>query len=215
MRDMAIGDREALQIRLNVDGISKNDRPARDEVGAVLILAMAYIVTVSLIVMTLSSWATNDLHNTTSFNSTSSLHTAAGSVTNTAIESIRYATLLSNGQAQNVATPLSYCWQPTSGFVSQLTIDQATVAVWCTSVENLNSAATRVVTFYACQSTLTSSSSSSVVAAAGAACSQPNASILTAVVTYDDYPPGSSPALTQQCSLYCGEGATLTSWVWK
>ena len=51
-------------------GVAASDRVgnARNESGAIIILALVYIVAVSLIVGALADWATNDLNNTTKFN---------------------------------------------------------------------------------------------------------------------------------------------------
>lgn len=176
-----------------------------------MILAMIYIVAISLVVGALASWAMNDLNNTTKFQSASSLDYAVSSAVQVAIQSIRYTPLM----GQTASPQLGECWTPASGYVSQLAVNNDTVAVWCMTVQNLASAATRVVTFYACTSTLTSSSTSSAVSAAGAACAGPQGDLLTAVVTFDDYPPGGGPPLSTTCSAgQCGQGATTDQWTW-
>lgn len=180
------------------------------EVGAVIILALVYIVSISLVVGALADWAMNDLNNTTKFQSVSSLDYAVTSAVQVAVQSIRYTPLISQ------TTVLGECWVPAGGsFVSQLTVNNDTVAVWCTTVQHLASAQTRTVTFYACKSTLTSGSSSGAVSAAGTTCAGPNGDLLTAVVTYDDYPPGGGPPLSVTCSSgQCGQGATTDQWTW-
>jgi hypothetical protein len=75
--------------------------------------------------------------------------------------------------------------------------------VWCTTVLSLDSANTRVVTIYACLSTLTS-----------AQCQAANADIVTVQVTFDDYPAVGSPALSSICTATCGESATTDYWNW-
>ena len=183
-----------------------------DESGAVLILALVYLVAVLIVVTSLAGWVTNDLNNTAHFSSASSSNFAEAGVMDVGISSIRYTPLLADSQAQGVATAPGYCWTPASGYVSEESLDGVTVAVWCSTVENLSSSNTRVVTLYACPTTLTSASSASDAATAGLACqSAPN---LQAVVTLDDYPPGGSAALTKQCTLWCGEGLYMQSWVW-
>jgi hypothetical protein len=181
-------------------------RENRGEAGAVLILALVYIVAVSFIVIALADWATNSLNDTTVFSSASELHYAATSVTNLAIESIRTTPIPSNTPTQGVATPLSYCWTPTSGSISDQTIDGNLVASWCSTVEYLSQANTRVVTVYTC---LLSAEPT------GAAC-QANP-LLTASAIFDDYPSNGGPQLQTQCNqagLTCGEGITLQTWVW-
>ncbi len=183
-------------------------RGAEGESGAILILALVYIVAVSLVVIALAEWATNSLNNTTVFSSATEAHYAATGVTNLAIESIRTAPIPSSTPTQGVATPLSNCWTPTSGSVSEETINNNLVASWCSTVEYLGQANTRVVTVYTCLW-------SAAPDPTGAQC-QANP-MLTAVVTFDDYPSNGGPELRVQCNqagLTCGEGISLNTWVW-
>jgi hypothetical protein len=191
-------------------GISGPPQGSRGENGAILILALVYIFTVGLIVAALADWATNDLNNTAHFTSARSLQYALSSVTNTAIQSMRYSPIPSTTPPTGVATPAAatpgYCWTPASGYTYDgitPVIDGANVAVWCSTVEDLSKGATRVVTFSACLSTTSNS-----------ACA--TSPLLQAVVSYDDYPPGGGPLLTVQCTpaVNCGEGMTLQSWTW-
>ena len=182
-----------------------NQNVARNESGAVLILALIYITTISLVVAALASWATNDLNNTGKFNSSNELHYAVSSVTNTAIQTIRYSPLPSATPTKKQATPIGNCWTPTGTPNSQLTINGYTVAVWCSTYENLASGNTRTVTFYACLNSLTSSQCQSTP-------------MLTAGVAFDDYPTGGGVLLSTQCNLgigQCGYNQTLNSWIWN
>ena len=196
---------------------SRGDR--RNESGAILILALAFILVVSLITIALSTWATNDLNNTTKFATVRALDYSATSVTQIAIQSIRFKPIPPATPTQNVATTVSYCWDPTgtspSPYASYYQFNAVWVAVWCTTTENNNLAKTRVVTFYACQTTqaiVTTWTSIGVANAAGSACaSNPT---LTATVNYDDYPANGGPPLTTQCTASCGLGVTLVRWVW-
>src|SRR6202043_2792100 len=112
----------------------------------------------------------------------SSLDYAVSSAVQVAVQSIRYTPLMS----QTASPAIGECWVPASGSVSQLTVNNLNVTVWCTTSQNLASAATRVVTFYAC---------TGAAASTGVACASPKADLLTAVVTFDDYPPGGGPPL--------------------
>lgn len=176
------------------------DAIGEDERGAILILALIYILTISVIVVALSTWATNDLNNSTKFSNARSLDYSATNATELAIESIRYTTLVGPNQTLN-ANPPSYCWGTSATGPSKLTTNNMSITVWCSTSENLRSARTRVVTFSACLSTISS----------GSCVLNP---LLQAVVIYDDYPPGGGAFLTTQCSLYCGTGATLQNWNW-
>ena len=207
-------------------GVAASDRMgnARNESGAIIILALVYIIAVSLIVGALADWATNDLNNTTKFNATSELHYAVSSVTNTAIQSIRYAPLPSTPTSSEYgpkggvgqATGLGNCWTPAANSpASQLLIDTYTVAVWCNTVIDLSQATTRTVTLYACLSSLTYPSTAALILQAQQSCQ--NSPLLTAVVIFDDYPSGGGLLLSSQCNLavgQCGEGQTLVSWNW-
>jgi hypothetical protein len=172
------------------------------ETGAILILALVYIIVVSVIVAALASWATNDLNNTSKFNSVRSLQYALGSVTDTAIQSIRYYPMVAAGQTLN-ASPPTFCWALTgSNVADQLNIDNETVRVWCSTTEDFASSQTRVVTFSACLSTITATTCAA----------DPQ---LQAVVAFDDYPPGQSPTLSTTCTSTCGEGMQLDNWTFS
>jgi hypothetical protein len=176
-----------------------------DESGAILILALIYIVTISLVVAALATWATNDLNNTTKFASASSIHYAASGATEAAIQAIRYNPIPYATPPKGVASTIGGCWPP-SGSTSVLTIDQVTVTVWCISREDLNSPNTRVVDFYTCLNSVSSSSCEA-------------SPIVAAVVDFNDYPPGGLPTMTMQCNFLtpptCGNGITLMSWDWN
>jgi hypothetical protein len=162
---------------------------ARGDTGAVLVLALIFLTTASLIVGALSAWTVNDLSNTSSFTSARSLQYAARSATNLAVQSIRDTPLLSPGQTLN-ASPPSYCWG--TGAPSQLSnIDGAPpMSVWCSTAYAPSSTVTRVVTLSTCLS-------SAMVTAAATCAANP---LLQAVVTFDDYPSGVSGG-TGQCVL--------------
>ena len=178
-----------------------------DERGSILILAMIFIVVVSVTVLTLANWTTSDLNNSTQFTNARSTDYATSSVVNVAINSIRYTPLPAATPTQNTPTALGECWTPESGTVSQLTTVENsinyTVTAWCTTTENLASANTRVVDIYACLSTVTAS-----------ACEI--SPLLHVEVTFDDYPAGDAPLDTTQCSTTttCGQSVTINKWDW-
>jgi hypothetical protein len=199
---------------------SRGGRGPESDRGSVLILALVYIVAISLIVGALATWALNDLNNTTHFDNASASDYAISGATEVAIQSIRYTPIVPQTAFPwtGTGTPpdVGYCWQPASpgnAYVSQVTIDSDQVAVWCSTVQNLASSSTRVVTLYACASSLTSSSSETAVLLAGNACQQNPA--LTATVAFNDYPAGDSNPLTQTCGPGdCGYGAITEEWNW-
>ena len=175
---------------------------------------MVYIIAISLIVGALTDWAMNDLNNTTKFNTAGQFRIALSSVTNLAIQNIRYTPDPSNPVSN--PTGLGTCWVPVSSpAVSQYTINNYNVAVWCNTSTAFASEKTRTVTLYACLSSLTSSSTTTAINTAMTNCqSGPQ---LKAVVIFNDYPAQGAPGQTMQCNLglgQCGEGMTLQSWTW-
>jgi hypothetical protein len=174
---------------------------ARDEAGAVLVLALVFLITVSAIVGALSSWAMNDLNTTGVFTSARTNQYAMSSATEVAIQSIRYNPLWSTqtSQTANPSQP-TFCWG--SGPMSHLSIDGADVAVWCSTAWTPTSANTRLVTFSACP----------VTATAAACASTPS---LQAKVIFGDYAAGKSPPTTGECAVYCGTTMTVSSWLWS
>jgi hypothetical protein len=172
----------------------------RGEGGSVLILALVFLLAVSLVVGGLADLATNDLNNTAAFTTSRSMQASASSVTDLAIEGIRYAPLLSTNQTLNASPPVP-CWS--SGSEPQLpTSVGPSVSVWCSTAWNPTSALTRVVTFSTCASSLSASQCAATP-------------LLQAVVTFDDYPPGISVPTLALCVVYCGSSMTLNSWVWS
>jgi hypothetical protein len=188
--------------RSNVVGV----RGPRDETGAILILAIIYITVISLVVAALTTWASNDLNNTTQFESASSIHYAASSATQVAIQSMRFNPIPQLTPPGGATSSIGECWVPVSGTTSTLVIDKVSVTAWCTTTENLNSPHTRVVSVYTCLSTVASSNCQSH-------------SALAAVVDFNDYPPGGLPTMTVQCNFLvpvtCGNGMDMVSWDWN
>ena len=193
------------------DGAPVVSGPRRDdEAGAVLVLALLFLVVVGMLVGGLASWTANDLRNTLSFQQDRSAHYALTSATQVAIQSIRYTPLLGAGQTQN-ASPPSYCWG-TSGDSyggSELTTQNDAVETYCSTVYTPTSAATRVVTISACLQSLLPTGTP----AAPTACAQTPG--LQTVVTFDDYYSGNPTANQGQCVTSCGNGMTINSSISK
>ncbi len=166
-------------------------------------LALAYLVVISLVVAMLSTWVSNDLNNSTKFSSSNALTVAASGMTDMAIQYVRYNPIISNSQAVAPAvSPLVACWGGTN--ISEIpAIDGDQVAVWCTTEWNPLVAQTRTVTFYACP-----------ISVLAGACE--NSAFLTAIVIYDDYPPAParSAPIQDLCTVFCGQGMTIQSWQW-
>jgi hypothetical protein len=171
---------------------------ARDEVGAVLILALIFLVAVSGMVLALASSTSNNLLSSVHFSATRTVDNAASNAIEVAVQTIRYTpTLETDGTAQTLnASPPSYCWGAPSSF--------ANIDVWCSTVWTPSSANSRVVTLSACPTSVTTD--------AVACALHP---LLQEVVTFDDYPAGVSAPNSGQCAVYCGTGITVDSLVWS
>jgi hypothetical protein len=192
------------------------DRLARrtgpEDRGAILLLALGFIVAASLIVLALASWATNDIKNTTTFVNVSQMQQDARSTANVAIDSIRYHPLLGVNQTLNqfaycwgTAAPSSQSFQYTTEGAGATQVNHATITMnaYCSTVWDPQSAISRVVTIDVCPSTI---STMSVCVA------NP---YLQAIVQFDDYPANSTTAkITGLCSTWCGQGMTITNWTW-
>lgn len=168
------------------------------ERGASLILALVFILVVAGIVAAIASMALNDLNNTGHFDDATALDYAASGAADVAIQSVRTSPL----SATQTPEP---CWT-SSSTLSELNLNNATVAVWCTTVSNPGSSQSRIVTMYACEE-----SSNYLVSASQ--CEQDP--LLTVVEAYDDYSPlGTDTCLTNPSSSTCGFGASTLVWKW-
>jgi hypothetical protein len=190
----------------------------RSDSGAVMILALVYFISMSLIIAALARESTNDLSNTSKFTYAFALQNAAGSATEVAINFDRYASqpLITpvpiTGTSNN---PAISCLGP-SATPSSLTFDNGptsdptqfvnTISVWCSTVWDPSSSDTRVVTFCAYPSGISGSAGSASTCVAGA--------ILKAVVTFDDYPSSLAASIDAQCNVWCGTGESVSTWDW-
>ncbi len=192
----------------------------RSESGAVLVLALLFLVVIGLIVGGLASWTANDLSDSVKFQHDRSAQYALSSTTQVAIQNIRYAPLLGSNQTLN-ASPPSYCWGPTpapgTGTVSELTVLNYQVAVWCSTVWTPTSASTRVVTVSACLTTVvpTPASGSSLASVQAAALQCSASPGLQTIVTFDDYSTANPSVNPGVCipppNGTCGQGMTINS----
>ena len=189
-------------------GLRRTKR-ADDETGALLILALVFILVISVVAGSLTTWVTNDLNNTGKFDSALSYESAANSAVEVAIQYVRY-----NFASQTLnAVPPQPCWT-TAPSVSQETFNGQTVSVWCTTNWSPLSANTRVVTFYACRSNFSGTPLLADMNTASTACAL--SPMLQAVIAFDDYP---STISASNClpgnggsSYTCGTTLTIQSW---
>jgi hypothetical protein len=184
---------------------------ARNENGAVLVLALVFLIVVGGVISALATWGMNDLNNTGQFTSSRTLQYGVSSATEVAIQSIRYTPLWSTQTAQNASpSQPSPCWG--SGSMSDLTTNGDDVAVWCSTVWTPLSANTRQVTFSACPVTSSEEATETDLQIAASCASNPT---LQANVTFGDYPANQiSPPTTGECAVYCGTTMTVNSWLW-
>ncbi len=168
--------------------VLKSDRSER---GASLILALVFIVVVSVIVGAISSLALNDLRNTSHFDKATSTSTALSDIANLAIQSVRYAPQA----APNTTGP---CF----GASTNQVFNEVAVAIYCNSVPHPGSSQTRVVTMYGCLA------STPMISCQG----KP---LLTLVESYDDYSASGTDACTSSPGpATCGIGASTLVWTW-
>jgi Tfp pilus assembly protein PilX len=160
------------------------------DTGAVLVLALVFLVVVSLIGGTLVAWVGNDLRNTTHLKGDRTFQYAASGVTEIEIQGVRYI------YTANVAW--SNC---TPGGGASFTLDSQALEVFCNTALAPTSAATRVVTLDTCPS---SESQSTCTA-------NP---YLQAIVTFNDYSNANSYHCTSATDeATCGTGMSISSWI--
>lgn len=169
-----------------------------DEHGAVLILALVFLVAAGSIITALLGWGGNDIKDVAEFQNNRTLNYAAGSAMQVQMQAVRYD---SSKCANN---PYSSIPIPNPNPSNNVTID-----IWCTiTMFNPAKANTRVVTLTACSDT----------ARLANACSQANP-YLTVVVTFDDYSStnqfSQSTPCTPETSSSCGTTMTINSWTYN
>ena len=168
-----------------------------DESGAVLILAMVFMLAVGMAILSLLGLSGNDLVNTSHFNTVRSDSYAAGGATEVAIWNTRYS------YTSATANPVQ-C----AGTNPSVEINGQYFEDWCNTVSNPGTSNTRVVTFYACPLTAATAS-----VGLTSMCAQPS---LQAVVTFNDYNDlNVDQCLSNSVQGSCGTGMTLDSWIAK
>jgi hypothetical protein len=170
-----------------------------DEAGAVLILALVFMLATSLLITGLLVWSGNNLSNVSSFERNRIQDYALNSGVETAIQSVRYSPTACPAGGFQIPVP-----NPNSQF-------NQFIDVWCNTVTNNGSIETRTVTLTACPDAAFTK---------GHCSSGPNpAPYLSVVVVFDDYadvngvPPVASP--TYHCTATCGATMGVSSWTFK
>ncbi len=155
-----------------------------------LVLALVFMTATSMLVLALLSWSGSDLRSVAAFQQSRAVDYAANSAMETAIQQVRYSS--------------TAC--PSSGL--SFPVNSVTIEISCSPNPQTEggTAASRVVTFTACPSTVFS------ITNGVGACTTP---YLQAVVTYDDYANSSQIATSAACSTTCGATVTINSWVFE
>jgi hypothetical protein len=176
---------------------------SQGEDGAVLLLALVFILVIAIVLTSLLTFTGNDLTNTSNLRSQRSLEYAADGATDAALQAVRYSESAYRGGPQP-------CMPDDAPFMSingdEITVDcgngTRSARTSCISTSVLP-CETRSVNLYACEGTGTCTSTSSRLQ-------------LQAVVAFDDY--SSSNVLMCQrggsaSTATCGTGMAVVSWV--
>jgi hypothetical protein len=182
-------------------------RPERGDDGAVLILALIFLVSVGLLITAILGWAGASLTATGSFQTERDIEYGASAAVNLAVQSTRFEfdagspTPFLNNAAPELCATYATPGQTTS------------IDVYCTMLWQPYSSNTRVFTYSACVSNSTANNSPADCAA------NP---LLQARFAFYDYasaeatisssPPKCQPATSNGA---CGENQTALSWLWN
>ncbi len=195
-----------------------------DESGAVIILALVFLVAVSLIVTALLSWVGTSVSATGNFQDERNVEYAATDAVNLAIQNTRYSFDYGSSSTNPYSPSGPMLNNATPELCATYAIPDQTysVDVYCSMVWQPYSANTRVFTYSAC------STADANNANPGDCAAQP---LLQAVVAFDDYPGGiASPSpIPSECTPIlqqgnppsgpengsCGVSMTQLSWQWN
>jgi hypothetical protein len=168
----------------------RHGRVPHNDDGAILVLALVFMIITSLTIVTLSSWAGNSLVQAQKFGQASDLNYATGAVVQMEAQDLRYT-------YQPTSTSFYAC---TPGSGTSITINSVSVVVYCFITDNADSSATRVVTLDACSSSSTATSCQS----------NP---YLQATYSFDDYSESNVlGCISTSDEITCGSGMSITGW---
>ena len=192
-----------------------------------MILALVFLVVVSLIVTALLTWVGTSLTANAQYANERATEAAATSAVNLAIQNSRYpfSPDPTTPLVMVNASPPVQCWGA-DGTTSSVTVDNVTVDVWCSMLWLPFSATAqnRNITYSACVVPVNPTPTDPVPTATSCAA----APLLQALVSFDDPPgPGGGPSppppepeqcLTTSGPTYdgtCGQSLTQDSWQWN
>lgn len=175
-------------------GLRARRRPrVLDESGAVLVLALVFMVVAALLVTGLTAWSGNDIKNIGNFKTTRSAVYAAGGAIQIATWNIRYS---------YQGTGSGFC--PTSDSSTStdpFTLDNEAIDVWCTITTNEGSSDSRKVTL----------SAYPVADCSPTGCS--GSPYIQSEVIFNDYSSTNVNECSSTTTTTCGSGQTVVSWV--
>ncbi len=157
------------------------DRSRED--GAILVLALVFMVVIALMLMALVDFSGNDLVNTSNLLSQQALEYSASGGANVAIQTVRYS--------DDTYPSLAPCFA--TGNPIKTGPNAPGVYVWCQSVVSGNTGVSREISFYACLSK--------------SGCSATNY-VVWATVDFVDGPTCSPTSIVS-----CGMPASVKSWL--
>lgn len=176
--------------------------PHGDDKGASLILALIFMVVVSMIVLAMAAWASTGLRSSIAFTYSQSSVATANSVADLALHESRSSFLA----ATLNASPGVPCWA-NGATPSVLSQNSQSMSAWCSTAWNPQSdTATRRVTIDICP-----------LGVSAATCAV--TPFLLVIATFDDFPTTGGPAacsplLTGVTDTSCGTKMSIRSWVY-
>ena len=208
--------RRAHALRKRCHVMSLNQQCSSDEDGAILILALVFILLISLSVLGLLTFGGTGIKNAASLQGQRDIEYAADGATTAAIEGVRYS--FENYESNTyqwptgpaapsptppIGTPPTAPCLPSGA--SQVTIDGDAMVVSCLGTPTQQTD-TRVITFYAC-----------LLPSGNAANTYPcssNDDVVAATVDFQDVSSsGIYDCSDAQDMTTCGTGMVVTSWI--
>ena len=190
----------------------------RNESGAILILALLFVVGIAFSVIALTSLVGNDLKSSTNLRSVRQISYAAEGATTASIQAVRYSYYAFNGPGSGATNSSGVCLPDGAAFTipdnaSAMSIDDTSVYVYCVGVLNSTTSTrngvpgeSRQVSFFACQLLPNESPSQNETRCLASP-------TLEAIVLFND----SSSAGVYLCSSLpnnatCGTNMTIKNW---
>jgi len=180
---------------------------AEDESGAVLILALIFIIAIAVIMLSLLSLTGNDIINASNLQSERSLAYAADGATTASIQAVRYSDTQFSTSATQPCMPDDASSVDVDGVKITVACDgtsmDAEATPSCLANRSTLACTTRVVRFFACT-------------VGGPSCSAGSSNlVLQAEVAFDDYsdPPESTDVCAPSTGTEtCGSGMAVVFW---